>query len=136
MSMCCERKNICTIVAVVLSVIVGFVIALIQAAAGITLDPIFAVITIGISGLFLLSTEVTVAIARIRTRAVSRNSSFGAIMLGIIGTLIVSVIALLVGGISYGSIGGAILFGLLGAFLTLMIASTVCFVIYLSNADD
>ena len=126
MSNCSCRFN-CTLFAVIVSVIIGIVAALLNITALITVTPAFLWVLFGIAVVYLAVTLLASAFARglgLR-ECVCRILNF--LFAGILGTILTAVILL---GITFAatSILGAVIVGLLLAFFTLMIVTTTCLI--------
>ncbi len=127
----CERKSYCTIVAIIVSALMGVAIALSQISASITLTQIYFAIPLGVAIVYLAVTFLAAAIAGFRYRG---SSAFDALIVGIIGTIVMGVICLLANIIA--DVLGAVLVGLLTVFFTLMLTSTVCVIRYFTGCGE
>ncbi len=130
----CGCRNYCTLFAVVASVIIGFITALLRITAVITVTPAFLWVLFGIAVVYL-------AVALLKTDSGSDNyasrcvcSALRVLLVGILGTILTSVILL---GIEFAatSILGAIITGALLLFFSLAITSTACLVRCNCNAE-
>ena len=134
MSNCYCRFN-CTLFAVIVSVIIGIVAALLNITAAITVTPAFLWVLFGIAVVYLAVTLLASSFARglgLRD-CVCRILNF--LFAGILGTILSAVILL---GITFAatSVLGAIISGLLLAFFTLTITTVACLAYCLSNCTD
>ncbi len=121
----CECKRDCLLFSAIASIIIGIIVAFLRITGVITVTPILLVIAFGIAVLFLLATLIAAALwgQRICSSCVSTTTS--AVMVGVLGTLLLSVVLLLVP-FAATSIIGAIITGALAAFLTYIFTSTAC----------
>ncbi len=132
-SLNCERRCDCTGFALIASVIIGVVAAFLQITAVFTLTPIFSIVAFGIAILYL-------AILLLSTTSIHRSSyscacvSTRALLLGIAGTILASVVLLSVT-FAATSVIGAIIVGVLFFSFALLITSTVCLIICLANCQ-
>ncbi len=132
--LCCEKKPHCVTVAVIASVILGVIAALLRITAVITVTPAFLWVALGIAIVYLAVLLSTVGCCQISTRRCG-NSALTAVLTGILGTALTAVILL---GISFvaTSIIGAILVGLLILFLSLIVSATACLVARCSGQEQ
>ncbi len=122
----CGCRNTCTSIAVVTSLIIGVVAAFLRIMAIITVTPAFLWVTFGIAVVYLAillanalfaPTDATVCTAKTVT----------AILAGIVGTVLFSVVLLAIP-FAATSVVGAVLTGVLLFFFSLIIAATACLV--------
>ncbi len=117
----CERRGACPIAAIIVSIIVGAVTAILQGTEVIALAPVFlygALVTALVYlGVLLLAAAITE-----RKSACSVGGLTA--LIGILGTIVFS--GLLLGVSSGAGILGAILVGALLFFVTLMLSSVAC----------
>lgn len=130
-NMCCEDRCSCTILAVIISAVVGIVLAFAQMSSGITLSTIYLAVILGIAVIYLAVTLLSVATARYQFRSLCSRSALDALIIGIIGTIIMAIVSILVG--IAATVIGAVIVGLLGGFLALMLSATVCVIKFLSS---
>ena len=119
---CCCR-NSCAALAVFASLIVGIITAVLRFTAVITLTPAFLWVLFGIAVVYL-----TILLITSRTRRHSDNyccPDLSAILAGILGTILTSVILL---GVTFvaTSILGALITGALLFFFSLTVTSAAC----------
>lgn len=132
-SLNCERRGDCTGFAFIASIIIGVIAAFLQITAVFTLTPVFSIVAFGIAILYL-------AILLLSTASIHRSSyscacaSTRALLLGIAGTILASVILLLVT-FAATSVIGAIIVGVLFFSFALLITSTICLINCLSNCQ-
>ena len=128
MSKCgCDCKCNCAGRAIVASIIIGIIAAILRVTAVITLTPIFLWVVFGIAVAFLGLTLLSAA--QIRMSGIRRCvcSIVPTLLTGILGTILTSVILLAIEFVAT-SIIGAIITGALIAFFTLMITSAACLI--------
>lgn len=123
----CSCKCRCALTAVIASVIIGVVAAFLQITAVITVAPVFLWVTFGIAVVYLGILAIAAALARRTEYCECLCTTLGAVLIGILGTILLSVILLAVGIVAT-SILSAILIGVLLFFFTLTLTSTACFV--------
>lgn len=131
----CSCKCNCTIAALIVSAIVGVLTAFLQITAVILVAPVFLWVSFGIAvvalGILLLATA----------RSCSRElcscgcSVLDTLLIGILGTILFSVVLLAVGIVAT-SVVSAILVGLLLFFLSLTLTSAACYVRQLAGCGD
>lgn len=134
LSNCCGRcvRCSCTFLAVVLSVAVGVITAFLTIMGTIALTPAFLWVTLGIAAVYLLGNLVASALAKETVSCCC--PALTAILVGILGTLVFSVVLLAVS-FPATSVLGAIFAGLLLFFLFLIFFSTACYVRCLARCE-
>lgn len=134
MTMCnCNGRANCTVTTVIVAAVLGVVAAFLQITGTIVVAPVFLAVAFGIAVTYL---GILVATAERRQNAqdcVCRT--LGTLLAGILGTVLFSVVLLLVG-ITATSIISALLVGLLVFFVTLTLAGAACYVRCLANCAD
>lgn len=123
---CRENRPSCVTLAVIASAILGVIAALLQITAVITVTPAFLWVALGIAIVYLAVLLST----RCCKRSVScqcDNGALTAVLSGILGTALISVVLLAVT-FAATSIIGAVLVGLLILFLSLIVSATACLV--------
>ncbi|MBQ4527481.1 MAG: hypothetical protein II998_05355 [Clostridia bacterium] len=128
MSKCnCGCRWDCIGVSVVASIFVTIITAFLTYSATITLTPVFLWVLFGIGVVYLELNLLFSAYNDFEIRACS-CSIIPTLLVGIVGTIIISLILL---GITFAatSILGAVISGILLGFFTLTIFSTACFVL-------
>ena len=122
----CYRNN-CVGISIIISIIVGAITAVLSFAAVITVGTAFLWVALGVA-VVALATLVWIA-AFTDCCDVRRciRSVFWALITGIFGTILTSVILLAIT-FAAASVVGAIITGLLLAFLTLVLTTSACFV--------
>lgn len=123
----CKNRFDCTLIAIVASVIIGIITAFLTITAVITVTPAFLWVVFGIAvGLLAVLLVTAPRIQRSDTdRCVC--SSVTALLGGILGTVLISVVLLAIT-FAAASIIGAIITGLLLLFFSLTITSAACLV--------
>lgn len=124
----------CTIIAVVASLIIGIITAFLRITAAITLTPAFLWVLLGIAVVYLAVTLVSGAIFR-KECCDDLCTIVSAVLVGIIGTVLLSIILLAIE-FAATSVTGAILAGALLFFFFLAITSTACLVRCFFNCND
>ena len=123
---CCRTRINCTCLAVVASVIVGIVTAFLTITATITVTPAFLWVLFGIAVGALAIVFYTV----LSNRAIRKHcicEGITALLLGILGTILTSVILLAIT-FAATSIVGAIITGLLLFFFSLIVTVAACII--------
>ena len=127
----CARCS-CTCLAVILSVAVGVITAFLTIMGTVALTPAFLWVTLGIAAVYLLGNLVASALAA--EYSLCCCPALTAILVGILGTLIFSVVLLAIT-FPATSVLGAIFTGVLLFFLFLIFFSTACYVRCLSRCE-
>ena len=127
-------RNNCTVVAVIASLIIGIVTAFLRITATITLTPAFLWVLLGIAVVYLAVTLVSGALFR-RECCNDLCSIVTALLIGVLGTVLLSIVFLAIEFVAT-SIIGAILTGGLLFFFFLMVTSSACLVRCLFNCND
>ncbi len=127
-------RNNCTVVAVIASLIIGIVTAFLRITATITLTPAFLWVLLGIAVVYLAVTLVSGALFR-RECCNDLCSIVTALLVGILGTVLLSIVFLAIEFVAT-SIIGAILTGGLLFFFFLMVTSSACLVRCFLNCND
>lgn len=123
----CNSKNNCTFAAVIVSVIIGIITAFLQITGVITVTPVFLWVTFGIAVVYLAVLLATVSLAQGSGASACIGTALNALLLGILGTVLFSIVLLAVGIVATSAIS-AILGGLLLLFFSLTITSSACYV--------
>ena len=131
---CCFKCG-CTLFAVIASAIIGIVTAFLTFSATITVTPAFLWTLFGIGIGYLALTLVTNAYLSCRCGTVCTKRTIVGLLVGILGTILTSVILL---GITFAatSVIGAIISGLLLFFFSLTIGETACYALCLAQGDN
>ncbi len=130
----CNSRVDCSFLALAAAVIVGIVAAIAQFTAIVTFATVFYIVAFGVAVLFL---AVLLALSPVLQRAECRgcgNFNIKLTTIGILGTIVTSVILIAVG-FAATSVLGAIFVGLLAAFFTLTVTSVICTVNCASICD-
>ncbi len=123
---CRENKLSCVGLAVIASVILGVVTALLRITAVITITPAFLWVALGIAIGYLAILLATTGYGRANSCRYG-SGALTAVLAGILGTALISVILLAIP-FAATSVIGAILTGLLILFLSLILSATACLV--------
>lgn len=124
----------CTVIAAVASLIIGIITAFLRITAVITLTPAFLWVLLGIAVVYLAVLLLSAVLFRGRG-CESLCSTVTAILAGILGTVLLSIVLLAVEFVAT-SIIGAILTGALLFFFFLAVTSAACLVRCLFVCDD
>ena len=123
----CNCTCRCTLFAIIASVITGVIAAFLQIAGVFTAAPVFLFVALGIAVVYLGVLLVATALARRPESGNCACASLGALLSGILGTILLAAVLLAVGIVAT-SILSAILVGILVFFLTLTFTSTACLI--------
>ncbi len=129
----CNCRNRCVLLAVVASIIIGVVAAFLLITGTITVTPVFLIVAFGIAVAALGVLAITTALVR-RYAETCLCTALQAVLTGILGTVLVSVVLLAVGIVAT-SVISAILVGLAAGFFALIIAGGACFVRCLADCE-
>lgn len=132
-NMSCDCKGSCIGFAVIASVFIGIVVAILQFTCIITLAPVFSWVVLGIAAVTLAIILGITAFGSCQAMRCVR-SVFSALITGILGALLTAFIILAVG-FATGVIG-AIFVGLMAAFISLVITTVVCLIRCLVRSCD
>ncbi len=121
----CYRNN-CLGISVILSILVGAVVAIISFGTGLILSPLFSGAAILIALIALLITLI-IAVFGDRDSSCCLSRVFPAVVTGIFGAILTAVILLLIPA-DTAILVTAVFTGLLLAFLTLILTVSVCFI--------
>ena len=124
---CCDNRQSCVGLAVIVSAILGVIAAFLRITAVITETAAFLWVALGIAVVYL---AILLATSACRPKVPScrcGNTALTAVLAGILGTALISTILLAIS-FAATSIIGAILVGLLILFLSLTISATACLV--------
>ncbi len=131
----CSSKCKCTLWAVIASVILGVVAAFLQITAVITVTTAFLWVLFGIAVVYLGVLVIANALNQNEGGCGCKCTALSALLAGIVGTILFSVILLAVGVVA-ASVISAILVGLLVLSFALTVGSSVCYVKCLSDCCD
>ncbi len=131
----CGQRTCCTTLAVVASLIIGIITAFLRFSAIITLTPAFLWVVFGIAIVYLGITAVVSAIAGSSGIRNCVCQTLTSLVLGVLGTILFSLILL---GVTFAatSVIGAIFSGLLLGFFSLFITSSACIIKCLSGCNE
>lgn len=130
----CRCRPACTTLALIASVIIGVVTAFLQITGVILATPAFLWVALGIAVVYLGIQTVAAALAR-RRESVGCCRQLGTVLVGILGTILFSVVLLAVGIVAT-SILSAILVGVLLFFLSLTVTGTACYIRCLAECSE
>ena len=130
---CCKCS--CVVAAVVSSIILGILTAFLQITGAITITTVFLWVVLGIAIVYLGVLTLSTALACRNSQRSCLCDSLGAALVGILGSILSSVLLLALGIIAT-SILSAVLAGLVIGFLTLTITSTACLVREFANCGN
>lgn len=131
----CENRHDCTAIAFVASLIIGIIAAFLQITAVITLTPIFSIVAFGIAVVYLAVVLIATALNQRVTSCNHCCVPLSALLVGILGTILSSVILLAIT-FAATSIIGAIVVGALFFFFSLTISSTTCLIKCFLNCSN
>lgn len=135
MSTSCQRNRTdCTVIAVVVSLILGIITAFLRITAAITLTPAFLWVVLGIAVVYLAVTLIAGALSQSEC-CENLCSIITAVLVGILGTVVLSIVLLAIEFVAT-SILGAVLTGALLFFFFLIVTSTACLIRCLFNCSE
>ena len=123
----CNPRINCTILALIISIIVGVVTAFLQILGVITATTAFLWVALGIAVVYLAGLVVASARNRRTERPACVCRVLNALLTGILGTVLLSLVLLAVGIVAT-SVLSAIGVGVLLFFLTLIFTASACYV--------
>ena len=132
----CSCKITCPFLAIVVSIIIGIITAFLRITAVITVGNAFLWVVLGIAVVYLAIILISISIARcpdIRNNCIC--SVLSALLTGILGAILLSVVLLAIEFVATSIIGAIITGGLL-AFLSLILTSTACLIRCLAKCED
>ena len=117
----------CSVVALIVSAIIGIVTAFLQIAGVITVAPAFLWVTFGIAVVYLGGLLFASVFSRKNEQSSCTASALKALLGGILGTVLFSSVLLAVGIVAT-SVLSAVLVGLLLFFFALTLTGSACFI--------
>lgn len=120
----CETRCGCVLLSIFASLIVGIVTAFLQVTAVITVTPVFLWVAFGIGVGALAVSLIATSLAQRETTC--GRSALTALLIGALGTVLLSLVLLGVG-FAATSILGAVLLGVLLFFFALTLTSAACY---------
>ena len=121
----CECKRDCLLFSAVSSIIIGIIVAFLRITGVITITQTLLIVVFGIAVLFLLAALIASALWGQRICISCVYSTVSAVLVGVLGTLLLSVILLAIP-FATTSIIGAIITGALAAFFSYIFTATAC----------
>lgn len=131
---CRSCRTGCTVFAVVASLIIGVITAFLRITAAITVTPAFLWVLLGIAVVYLAVILVVSAVFR-RGCCESLCSTVNALLAGILGTVLLSIVLLAVE-FAATSVVGAVITGALLFFFFLAVTSATCLVRCLFECEE
>lgn len=130
----CDTRRDCTLIALVVSTIIGIVTAFLRITGVITIPPIFFWVIFGIAVGLLAITLVAVTSARNIDNCACTEQALGTQLLSILATILLALILLAIEFVTT-SVIGAILTGLALLFFSLTLGSTACLIKCLAKCN-
>ena len=121
----CGKRRECSGIALIASLIIGIIAAFLQITGVITLTPVFSIVAFGIAIVYLAVTLLAASLSQGATECTGCCTSLNAALIGILGTILFSVILLAIT-FAATSVIGAIVVGALFFFFSLMITTIAC----------
>ncbi len=121
----CNTRVDCAFLAIAAAVIVGIVAAIAQFTAIVTFTTVFYIVAFGVAVLFLAVLLAMVPVLYRMSCQSCCGSNIKLATIGILGTIVTSIILIAVG-FAATSVLGAIFVGLLAGFFTLVVTSIAC----------
>ncbi len=131
---CRSCRTNCTVIAVAASLIIGIITAFLRITAAIAITPVFLWVLFGIAVVYLAVTLVSGALFR-KESCNDLCAIVTALLVGILGTVLLSIVLLAIEFVAT-SIIGAILTGGLLFFFFLIVTSAACLVRCFFNCND
>ncbi len=131
----CSCRCDCTAISVVASIIIGIITGFLTINGIITLTPAFLWVVFGIAVVYLGLTALAASANNGFSLRTCVCSALSTLIIGILGTILLSLILLAVT-FAATSVVGAIFAGLLLAFFSLLITSVACLVKLLSGCES
>lgn len=123
----CDTRRDCTLIAFVISAIIGIVTAFLRITAVITIPPVFFWVIFGIAVGLLAITLVATALTRNNDNCDCKEKALGTQLVSILATVLLSLVLLAIPFVAT-SVVGAILTGLALFFFFLTLGTTACLV--------
>ncbi len=132
---CCNSKNTCSCTAVLTSIVIGIIAAVLRYTATITITAPFLWVLFGIGVVYLAILPITAALVKNSGKSSCICTALKPLLAGILGTILLSVILL---GISFSATGfaGAIIIGANLASFSLTLTSTACLTACAAKCSD
>ncbi|MBQ9915186.1 MAG: hypothetical protein IJO50_03470 [Clostridia bacterium] len=121
----CSCRWNCLSLSIIASIVVGVITTFLRYTATITLTPAFLWVVLGVAVVYLGVNLVTAALTRANGIRGCVCSALSAVLIGILGAILLSVLLLAVP-FAATSLLGAVLTGLLLFFASLFITATAC----------
>lgn len=131
----CNCKDKCVCLSVVSSIIIGIVVTFLRLTAVITVTPAFLFVVFGVAVAYLAITLLASVLAQRERVSVCVCGLLPALLTGILGTILLSVVLLAIE-FAATSIIGAIVTGGLAFFFWLTITATACLVKCFARCHD
>ena len=131
---CCDNRPDCVGLAAAVSVILGIIAAFLRITAVISVTPAFLWVTLGVA-IGFLAVLLGFAGCCLRVTACNCGNALTAVLAGILGTAVLSVVLLAIS-FAATSIVGAILVGLLVLFFFLILFGAACLIRCLANTQN
>jgi len=131
----CGKRQECSSIALIASLIIGIIAAFLQITAVITLTPVFSIVALGIAIVYLAVTLLATSLSGNIAEYNGCCTPLNAVLIGILGTILFSVILLAIT-FAATSVIGAIVVGALFFFFSLMITTTACLAKCLANCGN
>lgn len=131
----CSCKCNCTLWAVIASVFVGVIAAFLQITGVINVTPAFLWVLLGIAVVYLAVIVLASALTRGVGGCPCKCGNLSAVLVGILGTVFLSIVLLAVGTAAT-SVISAILVGLLLLAFSLIVSATACYARCLADCGD
>ena len=126
-ALCCPCKCSCTVVSVAVSLIVGVIAAFLQITGVFTLMPMALVVVAAVAAVYLGALTLTTLLRGRCDVARGCCSAFGALLVGLLGTIFLAILLLAVG-ITATSVISAILVGILVGFASFSLLVSACLI--------
>ncbi len=132
---CRNDRKLCTVIAIAVSAITGIAVAFVEMSGGIVLSGIYYAALLAVAMLYMPVTMVVAAITYSHSRNLRNTPALFTQMLSIIGSILLSVIAILVG-TAASAVATTVIAGFYAFFFALLFTSTACIIKFLANGNE
>lgn len=131
----CNCKNNCNGLAIVASLFVGIISAILGFTGIITVAPVFFWVILGIAVVYLAILLISSVARKYNDCKSCVCSTLGLVLTGALGSILISLVLLAIAFVAT-TVLGAILLGVALFFLSLLFTSTACLIKCLSDCTD
>ena len=131
----CECKRDCLLFSAITSIIIGIIVAFLRITGVITVTPVLLIVAFGIADLFLLAALIASDLWCWGNCRACVYTAVSQVLIGVLGTLLLSVVLLVIP-FATTSVIGAIITGALAAFLSYIFTATACAVKWFAKCGE